>query len=71
MHLTLGASAITFEVEDDGNGFDAATARRGAGLTNMTDRLDALGGRIDLDSTPGSGTRLSGWLPIPILEVVA
>jgi signal transduction histidine kinase len=63
--------ALSFEVADDGKGFDAATASRGAGLTNMTDRLDALGGSIDLDSKPGLGTRLSGSLPIPVLEVVA
>jgi signal transduction histidine kinase len=52
------------DVEDDGNGFDAATARRGAGLTNMEDRLDALGGVLSLQSSPGIGTRLSAWLPV-------
>jgi signal transduction histidine kinase len=62
---------LRFEVEDDGKGFDPATTRRGSGLTNMADRLDALGGSIDLDSKPGSGTRLRGWLPIPVLEGVA
>jgi signal transduction histidine kinase len=71
VHLQEGDGAVSFEVEDDGKGFDTATAGRGAGLTNMTDRLEALGGSIDLDSKPGSGTRLSGSLPIPILEVVA
>jgi len=52
------------DVEDDGNGFDAATAKRGAGLTNMEDRLDALGGVLSLQSSPGIGTRLSAWLPV-------
>jgi hypothetical protein len=50
---------------------DLTRRRRGSGLTNMADRLEALGGGIDLDSKPGSGTRLRGRLPIPVLEVVA
>jgi signal transduction histidine kinase len=33
---------------------------RGAGLTNMTDRLEALGGRIDVESSPGAGTTIRG-----------
>jgi signal transduction histidine kinase len=44
-------------------GFDAATVRKGSGLTNMADRLDALGGGVDIDSTPGRGTCLSGRVP--------
>ena len=36
-------SGLTFEVTDDGQGFDGASVKRGAGLTNMTDRIDALG----------------------------
>jgi signal transduction histidine kinase len=54
---------LTFEVIDNGKGFDAATVKRGAGLTNMTDRIDALGGSFEMSSTPGSGTRVRGSLP--------
>jgi signal transduction histidine kinase len=71
VRISARDGALRFEVEDDGKGFDPATTRRGSGLTNMADRLDALGGSIDLDSKPGSGTRLRGWLPIPVLEGVA
>ena len=53
---------LAFEVDDDGIGFDVERARRGAGLTNMADRLDALGGRLEIVSTPGRGTSLSGWI---------
>ncbi len=53
---------LGFEVEDDGVGFDVATTKKGAGLTNMTDRVDALGGKVGVTSVPGRGTRLHGWL---------
>ena len=43
---------LHFEVSDDGAGFDAARAARGAGLTNMEDRLDALGGTLTIASEP-------------------
>ena len=54
---------LLFEVSDDGAGFDAATPR-GAGLTNMCDRLSALGGRLTISSEPGRGTRVLGTIPL-------
>ncbi len=54
---------LTFEVSDNGKGFDPASVKRGAGLINMTDRLDALGGSFEMSSTPGGGTRIHGSLP--------
>jgi signal transduction histidine kinase len=56
--------ALQFEVIDDGTGFVAATAKHGAGLTNMADRLDALGGSLAVSSTPGSGTMIRGTLQV-------
>jgi signal transduction histidine kinase len=58
--------ALTFQVTDDGHGFDAASVKRGAGLTNMTDRIDSLGGTIEVSSSPGRGTRIRGSLPLPV-----
>jgi signal transduction histidine kinase len=49
---------LTVEVTDDGRGFDVTAATRGAGLTNMEDRLEALGGTLQIESTPGVGTTL-------------
>ena len=57
------AGGLAFEVTDDGQGFDDLSVRRGAGLTNMTDRIDALGGRLEVTSTPQRGTRIQGSLP--------
>jgi signal transduction histidine kinase len=54
---------IRFEVEDNGQGFDATSVQRGAGLTNMEDRLDALGGTLNVTSSPGHGTIVQGSLP--------
>jgi signal transduction histidine kinase len=45
-------------------GFDVASTGKGSGLVNMADRLDALGGTLTLRSTPGTGTKLSGSLPL-------
>jgi signal transduction histidine kinase len=55
---------LQFEVADDGAGFDAGTQPRGAGLTNMSDRLGALGGRLSIRSSPGEGTRVTGVVPL-------
>jgi signal transduction histidine kinase len=64
LRASAGPAMLTFEVEDDGTGFETATARKGAGLTNMNDRVDALGGTVQLISHPGAGTTVSGELPV-------
>jgi signal transduction histidine kinase len=53
---------VSFEVSDDGQGFDAAGVQRGSGLSNMEDRLDALGGTLQVTSSPGHGTSVHGSL---------
>jgi signal transduction histidine kinase len=50
-------------VEDDGRGFDPDRVRMGAGLANIRDRIDAVGGRLDLDARPGAGARLDIRVP--------
>lgn len=55
---------VLFTVSDDGVGFDPATTRRGSGLTNMADRLSALGGTVEIRSAAGEGTTVSGRLPV-------
>ncbi|MEO8292214.1 MAG: histidine kinase [Actinomycetota bacterium] len=54
---------LTFEVRDDGVGFDASVARTGSGLQGMADRLSALGGSLDVVSRPGEGTVVRGRVP--------
>jgi signal transduction histidine kinase len=55
---------LSIEVADDGCGFDVSTTIRGNGLTNMEDRLDALGGTLHIASSPGSGTTLRATIPV-------
>ncbi|HEV2014220.1 MAG TPA: histidine kinase [Candidatus Dormibacteraeota bacterium] len=63
--VRLGAEdgALRFSVTDDGAGFDPKARRRGAGLQNMADRVDALGGALTITAAPGGGTTVTGTLP--------
>ena len=55
---------LGFTITDDGDGFDPAKATHGTGLQGMADRLAAVGGTLRVDSAPGSGTTISGTLPV-------
>jgi signal transduction histidine kinase len=55
---------LVFSVSDDGSGFDVEGTAKGSGLQNMADRLDALGGTIEVTSSPGGGTTVTGRIPV-------
>jgi signal transduction histidine kinase len=55
---------LSFTVSDDGRGFDVMSTPRGSGSQNMVDRMDALDGRLEVVSSPGAGTTVSGWVPL-------
>jgi len=55
---------LTFAVADDGAGFEPARTGRGNGLINMRDRLTVVGGELDVRSHPGTGTVVSGAIPL-------
>ncbi|MGH2786271.1 MAG: histidine kinase [Actinomycetota bacterium] len=57
---------LAFTVSDDGPGFDPAVAIRGSGLRNMEDRLAVVGGRLEVTSRPGHGTRVIGRIPLGV-----
>jgi len=61
--LTAREGWLGFEIVDDGQGFDASVAASGTGLQNMRDRLEALGGRLEVRTGPG-GTTVTGSVPI-------
>ena len=57
-------TGAVLEVDDDGHGFDPAqTTGAGQGLRNLQERATALGGRAEIDSTPGQGTRVRVTIP--------
>jgi signal transduction histidine kinase len=56
------AGSLLFEVYDDGAGFETNGLADGAGLTNMRDRLGAVGGTLRVQSD-GHGTRIHGVVP--------
>jgi signal transduction histidine kinase len=56
---------LHFEVHDDGPGFSPPDARSGRGLDNMRDRIQAVGGTLDIRSAPGNGTSVIGNIPNP------
>jgi signal transduction histidine kinase len=63
IRLRRSSGDLMFEVVDDGRGFDLTTAG-GSGLTNMHDRVEAVGGALIVTSTPGSGTTIRGRIPV-------
>jgi signal transduction histidine kinase len=70
VRLSEGDGVLSFEVTDDGRGFDPHAGGRGTGLQGMADRLAALGGVLQVTSAPGSGTTVAGRLPVPTMELV-
>jgi signal transduction histidine kinase len=63
LRLWNEGDALRFEVDDDGAGFETETQPSGAGLANMSDRIGAVGGTLQIQSTPGTGTRVHGAVP--------
>jgi two-component system NarL family sensor kinase len=63
--LAFEGSGLSLRIHDDGRGFDAESVRdhpsRGIGLRNMRERIEAVGGRLLVQSQPGL-TRISADL---------
>lgn len=62
--LRENADELSFEVSDDGPGFDLSEAHPGTGLQNMRDRLGALDGHLSIVTAPGRSTLVSGSVPL-------
>jgi signal transduction histidine kinase len=63
IRLEVDGPWLTFGVQDDGAGFDPAQTKLGTGLQGMSDRLEALGGGLEIRSEPGRGTTIAGRIP--------
>lgn len=65
VNLADEGDSVTFTVTDDGDGFDPDAPRSdGSGLTNVADRLGAMGGTLAVESSADSGARIHGRVPL-------
>jgi signal transduction histidine kinase len=71
IRLMADDGSLRFEVEDDGRGFDPSSTGYGTGLQGMADRLDAIGGTLEVQSQPGEGTSVTGRIPARSIEPIS
>jgi signal transduction histidine kinase len=65
MSLAETDGRIVLQVEDDGQGFDPGGEFPGhLGLRSMKERMERLGGRFSVESSPGAGTRVRAEVPL-------
>jgi signal transduction histidine kinase len=66
-HVTIdlveGGSMVDLSIRDDGSGFDPAARPEGLGLTGIRERVELLGGTVDIRSAPGEGTTVAVRMP--------
>jgi signal transduction histidine kinase len=62
--IDVDGDNLRLRVSDDGVG--GADAARGSGLIGLSDRVEAVGGQLDLSSPAGGGTTLLATIPIPL-----
>lgn len=71
VRAVTGGTMLVVQVEDHGGGFDVETALASgtsSGLSGMRERAELLGGHLTIESAPGQGTVVTGWLPVTRTE---
>lgn len=61
--LQRGEGGLFLEIDDDGRGFDVEMTTWGMGLNNLRERVESLGGVLQVESTPGEGTIVRATFP--------
>lgn len=75
--LQSDADSFTLVVRDDGIGFDVVAARSHAllggslGLLSQQERAALVGGRVEIQSTPGAGTEVRAWFPLSLTDNIS
>jgi signal transduction histidine kinase len=69
--ITEGDGRVSVEIVDEGAGFDPGELTRGFGLVGMRERVELVGGSLEIDSRPGAGTRVRAMLPARHLKPTA
>jgi signal transduction histidine kinase len=64
VRLRAEGNALVTEVIDDGRGFEPTVAQGGVGLVGMRERVEELGGEIEVSSRPGEGTQVTIRVPL-------
>jgi signal transduction histidine kinase len=62
VRIQVRPAELWMEISDDGCGFKAREVSQGLGLHDMQERVERLGGRLEIASAPGEGARISVWL---------
>jgi PAS domain S-box-containing protein len=65
VRIEESADGIHLRVADNGKGFDVTNRTSRFGLLGIRERIAILGGSLEIDSAPGKGTCVTGWLPHP------
>jgi signal transduction histidine kinase len=69
VHLGNGPDGLSLTVVDNGVGFDVDEAwGKGVGLASMVERLDAIGGSVEVRSSPGTGTGVTATVPAEVVH---
>jgi signal transduction histidine kinase len=66
LRVTVTGEEISFTLEDNGRGFERPPENATCdGLRNMRQRMDEIGGQFELKTSPGAGTRVTFFYPLP------
>jgi signal transduction histidine kinase len=66
VYLTGHAGGLSLSISDDGIGFVVGSigSSRGLGLISMRERVRLVGGKFEISSKPGAGTRIEAKVPL-------
>jgi signal transduction histidine kinase len=71
MRITFADGALDIIIKDNGAGFKPDLKSEGNGLSNMTRRLEAIGGQCEIASEPGNGTTVHIHLKVRKLDNIS